>query len=69
MKLFFSVKKKKRGKNLGLLRGKMLKEVRWDLEPSNEETWNAMVDIIRKISQEVFEELKGRGPTSKETWW
>lgn len=53
MKLFFSVKKKKRGKNLGLLRGKMLKEVRWDLEPSNEETgmrWWISLEEYRKKS-------------------
>ena len=47
----------------------MLKEGSWIFEGSSDEMWNTMEDSIRKISQEVLGESKGRGPSLKETWW
>lgn len=58
------------GENLELFRDKMLREARWDLEGYSEEMWTRMAGCIRRISQEVFGESKGRGSILKEaSWW
>lgn len=58
------------GEKLELFRDKMLREAKWDLEGYSEEMWIAMAGCIRRISQEVLGESKGRGSILKEAlWW
>jgi hypothetical protein len=58
-----------KGEKLEVFKERMGQEMEWGREGDSDSMWNTMADGIRRISKELLGESKGKGPSSKETWW